>query len=113
MEKKVLIADDETHIRNLLEQTLEELEEEGVELLFAKHGAEALEMIRSEKPELVFLDFNMPKMNGIAVCEAIKKDSDLQPVYISNPASLACRKGLTPIWPSPLKNGSSWCASIN
>ncbi len=78
MGKKVLIADDESHIRNLLEQTLEELEEEGVELLFSKHGAEALEMIRSEKPELVFLDFNMPKMNGVAVCEAVKKDSELQ-----------------------------------
>ena len=82
MPYKLLIADDETHIRNLLEQTLEELEDEGVQLLFAKHGAEALELIQDEKPQLAFLDFNMPKMNGVAVCKAVKADPNLQSVYI-------------------------------
>lgn len=82
MENKLLIADDESHIRNLLEQTLEELEDEGVNLLFAKDGAEALEIIQREKPQLVFLDFNMPKMNGVAVCEAVKNDPDIKGVYL-------------------------------
>ena len=55
MERKILIADDEPHIRLLLEQTLEELEDEGVELLMAKNGEEALDKIKTEVPQLVFL----------------------------------------------------------
>jgi two-component system alkaline phosphatase synthesis response regulator PhoP len=49
MTKKLLIVDDEPHIRLLLEQTLEELEDEGVELLSAENGEEALETIKEEK----------------------------------------------------------------
>ncbi|HCL81288.1 MAG TPA: response regulator, partial [Nitrospiraceae bacterium] len=58
---KILIVDDEPHIRLLLEQTLEELEDEGVELLISDNGEDALEAIKTEKPELVFLDVMMPK----------------------------------------------------
>lgn len=81
MDKKLLIADDEAHIRLLLEQTLEELEDEGVELIQATNGEEAVAMIKSEQPQLVFLDYNMPKMNGVAVCRTIKKELEL-PTYI-------------------------------
>ena len=65
MEQKLLIVDDEAHIRMLIEQTLEDLEDEGVELLFAENGEQALEMIKQEEPNLVFLDVMMPKMNGL------------------------------------------------
>jgi two-component system alkaline phosphatase synthesis response regulator PhoP len=82
MEKKLLIADDEGHIRLLLEQTLEDLEDEGVELLQASDGEEALSMIRKEQPQMVFLDYNMPKMTGVAVCQEVKNDPELQAVYI-------------------------------
>lgn len=82
MNKKILIVDDEPHIRLLLEQTLEELEDEGVELLTADNGEEALDTIKAEKPDLVFLDVMMPKMNGFDVCNAVKNELSLKDVYI-------------------------------
>jgi DNA-binding response OmpR family regulator len=82
MAQKLLIVDDESHIRMLIEQTLEDLEDEGVELLFAENGEQALELIRKEEPNLVFLDVMMPKMNGMEVCYKVKKELKLDHVYI-------------------------------
>jgi len=82
MEKKLLIVDDEAHIRMLIEQTLEELEDVGVELLFAENGEQALETIKREEPNLVFLDVMMPKLNGMEVCHKVKKELKLDHVYI-------------------------------
>lgn len=82
MAKKVLIVDDETHIRILLEQTLEELEDEGVELLSAGDGETALGLIQEQQPDLVFLDVMMPKMNGFDVCYHVKKKLNLNRTYI-------------------------------
>jgi two-component system, OmpR family, alkaline phosphatase synthesis response regulator PhoP len=82
MTKKILIVDNEVHIRSLLEQTLEELEEEGVSLVTASDGEEALEAIQKEKPQLVFLDLMMPKINGFEVCEAIKGRFQMHEVFI-------------------------------
>ncbi len=82
MDKKVLIVDDEPHIRMLIEQTLEDLEDEGVELLLAENGEQALQIITEEKPNLVFLDVMMPKMNGMEVCQKVKKELHLSEVYI-------------------------------
>ncbi|MGI6647894.1 MAG: response regulator transcription factor [Bacillota bacterium] len=79
---KILIADDEPYIRILLEQTLEELEDEGVELIFADNGEDALACIQEDRPELVFLDVMMPKMNGFEVCKAVKNEPGMQDVYI-------------------------------
>jgi two-component system alkaline phosphatase synthesis response regulator PhoP len=73
----VLIVDDEHHIRLLIEQTLEELEDEGVELLTAQDGVEAVEVVRSHRPQLVFLDVMMPRMNGFEVSRTIKGDLGL------------------------------------
>jgi two-component system alkaline phosphatase synthesis response regulator PhoP len=77
VDKTILIVDDHAHIRLLLEQTLEDLEDEGVELLQASNGADGLELIRQEKPDLVFLDVMMPAMNGFEVCKAVKADAEL------------------------------------
>ena len=82
MEQKILIVDDEAHIRMLIEQTLEELEDEGVEFLTAENGEIALEIIQKENPKLVFLDVMMPKMNGMEVCRRVKKELDLKNVFI-------------------------------
>jgi two-component system alkaline phosphatase synthesis response regulator PhoP len=70
----VLIVDDEQHIRLLIEQTLEELEDDGVELLTASDGDEALDVVANHHPDLVFLDVMMPKRNGFEVCRVIKDD---------------------------------------
>ena len=82
MNPKILIVDDEAHIRMLIEQTLEELEDEGVNFLIAENGEDALQIINQEKPQLVFLDVMMPKMNGIEVCRRVKKELGLNDVYI-------------------------------
>ena len=82
MGAKVLIVDDEPHIRSLILQTLEELEDDGVELSTADNGQDALELIKADKPRLVFLDVMMPKMNGFDVCHAVKNDTGLTDVYI-------------------------------
>lgn len=79
---KILIVDDESHIRLLIEQTLEELEDEGVEILTADNGVDALETIKTEKPNLVFLDVMMPKMNGFDVCRTVKHELNLKDVYV-------------------------------
>ncbi len=82
MDKKILIVDDEAHIRMLIGQTLEELEDEGVEFLTADNGQTALELIQSEKPNVVFLDVMMPKMNGMEVCRKVKQELGLTDVFI-------------------------------
>ena len=82
MENKILIVDDEAHIRMLIEQTLEDLEDEGVIFFKAENGEEAFEIIQSEKPQLVFLDVMMPKMNGMEVCRKVKKELELNNVFI-------------------------------
>jgi len=82
MIKKILIVDDEIHIRALLEQSLEDLEGEGVELFLARDGEEGLKCAKEEKPDLIFLDIMMPKKNGYEVCEEIKQDPELKDIYI-------------------------------
>ena len=82
MNKKILIVDDEVHIRALLEQSLEDLEDAGVEIFLAQEGEEGLRFAREEKPDLMFLDIMMPKKNGYEVCEEIKRDPELKDIYI-------------------------------
>ncbi|WP_427157493.1 response regulator transcription factor [Aliinostoc sp. HNIBRCY26] len=82
MTHKILIVDDEPNIVILMEQALESLEDEGVELITAKNGEEALAAIKAEKPNLVFLDVMMPKMSGLEVCQIVKQDLQMTDVYI-------------------------------
>jgi DNA-binding response OmpR family regulator len=82
MSLKILIVDDESHIRSLIEQSLEDLEDNGVDFFTAENGEEALEIIKAENPQLVFLDVMMPKMNGMEVCRRVKKELHMEDVYI-------------------------------
>ncbi|MFP4236954.1 MAG: PleD family two-component system response regulator [Desulfonatronovibrio sp.] len=83
MSGKILVVDDEVHVRMLLEQTLEDLVEDyGLEIITSGDGLEALELIRSAVPDLVFLDVMMPQMNGYEVCKAVSKEPELQDVKI-------------------------------
>ncbi|MEO5581357.1 MAG: response regulator, partial [Saprospiraceae bacterium] len=54
----------------------------GIEFLTADNGETALQLIQTERPNLVFLDVMMPKMNGMDVCSEVKKDPDLKDVFI-------------------------------
>jgi DNA-binding response OmpR family regulator len=75
-------VDDEAHLRMLIQQTLEELEDEGVELLIAANGEEALSAIEQHQPNLVFLDVMMPKLSGFDVCDRTKHALGLSNVYV-------------------------------
>jgi two-component system alkaline phosphatase synthesis response regulator PhoP len=82
MSKKILIVDDEAHLRLLLAQTLEPLEDAGVELHHASNGQQGLDAIRRVRPDLVFLDVMMPIMNGFDVCKAVRADPGLAGTHI-------------------------------
>lgn len=82
MAKKILIVDDEVHMRALLEQTLEDFEDAGIELLSAGDGLEAWDVVQTERPNLIILDVMMPGLSGYDVCQRIKNDPDLSSTHI-------------------------------
>lgn len=65
----ILIADDEKGARFGMKKALER---DGYSLFEAINGEEALEFIKGRLPDLVFLDINMPEMNGLEVLEKIR-----------------------------------------
>ncbi len=73
--KKILVADDEPGVRALLSAILSREHERQYEVLFASDGEEALQMARSEQPDMVLLDIRMPKMSGHEVCRELRADS--------------------------------------
>ncbi len=73
--ERILVVDDEADIRDVLRITLEG---EGYEVQEAGDGQEALETIQRATPNLILLDFMMPKLNGLGVCQVLKKDILLQ-----------------------------------
>ena len=84
MPKKILIVDDEEHIRLLIEQTLEDLRAPDVKILSAENGEQALGLILTEAPRVVFLDVMIPKLNGFDLCRIVKKKED--DGYLHHPA---------------------------
>jgi two-component system alkaline phosphatase synthesis response regulator PhoP len=80
--RRILIADDEPFIVALLKETLEELEDEGVEILAAGNGVEGWAIIQDKRPSLIFLDVMMPKMSGYQVCQLVKQDPELSKAYV-------------------------------
>lgn len=72
--KKILIADDEPDILEIIQYNLQS---EGYEVSTAKNGNEALEQARKVQPDLIILDIMMPGKNGIEVCNLLR----LQPVF--------------------------------
>lgn len=82
MEGTILIADDEAYVRLLIEQSMEELVDNGVQILTAGDGKAALETIERERPDLVFLDLMMPELNGFEVCRTVKNERGIDSVFI-------------------------------
>jgi two-component system, OmpR family, alkaline phosphatase synthesis response regulator PhoP len=81
-ERLILVADDEPHIRLLIEQSLEDLADEGVEILTVGDGQSALDTIKERRPQLVVLDAMMPKMSGFDVCQVVKRDLAMDDVFV-------------------------------
>ncbi len=76
---KVLVVDDEPFICRSLSFVLRKADYEVIE---ARNGEEALELIRTEKPDLVFLDVMMPKISGFDVTRTVKADADMRNTLI-------------------------------
>ncbi|HOJ54186.1 MAG TPA: response regulator [Phycisphaerae bacterium] len=69
--KTVLIADDETHILNVLAM---KLNNGGFNVLQAEDGAEAFRLARSELPDLIITDYQMPRMSGLELSSRLNSD---------------------------------------
>ncbi|GAB4145501.1 MAG: hypothetical protein Fur0037_13430 [Planctomycetota bacterium] len=78
-QRTVLVVDDEPFICRSLSFVLGK---DNYRVLEARDGEEALSVIRKEKPDLVFLDVMMPKINGFEVTRAVRADPDLRGVRI-------------------------------
>jgi len=69
----ILVVDDEPQIRRVLRSTLSKV---GYHVLEARSGEEALEKLHSSTPDLILLDFNMPRLSGLETCRAIRATQD-------------------------------------
>ena len=72
MNRTILIADDDAAIRRLIATTLEDVS--GYRLEEATNGAEAVEQAVDSRPEIVFLDVEMPRLDGIEACRRLRSD---------------------------------------
>ena len=95
MDPSVLIVDDEPMTRTLLRLMLERA---GFRILEAEDGVMALEMIAEQLPEVVVLDVMMPHLDGITVCETLRKQAETAALPIillsARTAPDAIRRGL-------------------
>jgi CheY-like chemotaxis protein len=71
---KILVAEDERDIRDLVSFTLQYA---GYDVVTASNGEEALQLALAEKPDLVLSDVRMPKMTGYEVCKRLKADPEM------------------------------------
>lgn len=74
---KLIVVEDEMHLSEVI---CDNLEVEGHQVVPVHHGAEALERIRSESPDLVLLDVMLPGMDGFAICEALRNEGNDVPI---------------------------------
>jgi two-component system chemotaxis response regulator CheY len=72
--RSVLIVDDDPFIRKLVATTLEDVA--GFELHEAQDGLHALEVAAEVEPALVFMDIDMPKLDGISACRRLRERDD-------------------------------------
>lgn len=69
--KKLLVVDDQPEIVNLIRRMFEA---RGFDIISGKDGQEALDLTRSERPDLLLLDLDLPRIDGFEVCRQLKAD---------------------------------------
>ncbi|MBI4787594.1 MAG: response regulator transcription factor [Chloroflexi bacterium] len=80
MAKKILVVEDEKKLVAIVRGYLEQA---GFAVVTASDGQEALTVFRHEKPALVLLDLNLPKMDGLDVCRALRKESNVPVIMLT------------------------------
>ena len=74
MSKKIFVVDDEPQIVKVLKAYLEKA---GFQVVTASDGKAALAIFQREKPDFLILDLNLPGMDGLDICKAIRRDSNI------------------------------------
>ncbi len=88
---KILVVDDSRIMRNVLKNILKEKEIDEDAILEASDGVEALKLLKSNKVDLVLLDWNMPKLNGIELVKIVRAEEELKEIPIIMVTSEAAR----------------------
>jgi two-component system chemotaxis response regulator CheY len=78
--RSVLVVDDDPFIRKLIVTTLEDVA--GFDLVEAQDGEEALKLAARRPPAIVFLDIDMPKLNGIDACRTLRDGENDEMVIV-------------------------------
>lgn len=79
MSKKILFVDDEPDV---LKTVAFRLTRSGYEIITAVSGEKAIEILKTEKPDLILLDLRLPGIDGIGVCRVIRSNADLKDIPI-------------------------------
>jgi len=79
MNKKILVVEDNAGHRNLIQRYLSP---KGYQLDFAQDGTECLEKVKANRPDLIILDLYLPDIDGLNICEIIKKDKLLYQIPV-------------------------------
>jgi DNA-binding NtrC family response regulator len=86
MGQRILVVDDEKAIVNLLKQAFSRA---GYEVRSAESAENALDVLEKENIHVMFFDLNLPQMNGVELCKAVKKNMPMSVIYaITGYASL-------------------------
>jgi two-component system OmpR family response regulator len=81
MQRTILVVDDDPHIRQLLVFALAKA---GLAAREAKDGEEALAMVAAEAPDLMILDINMPRLDGLEVCRRLRPETPMPILFLSS-----------------------------
>jgi DNA-binding response OmpR family regulator len=80
MSQKILVVDDELEIVKVVRAYLEQ---SGFRVITASDGQQALAVFRHEQPDLIVLDLNLPQLDGLAVCRAIRHESNVPIIMLT------------------------------
>lgn len=77
---RILVVEDETTVRETITQALQD---EGFSVMTATDGLSGLRKARDTKPDLVLLDLMLPEMDGLSLCRALRRDSDIPIIMLT------------------------------
>lgn len=93
MELNVLVADDSRVMRQIVIRTLRQAGYDDWQISQASDGQEALEMALAEQPDLILSDWNMPRMTGIQLLQALRaQGSDIPLAFVTSEGSAEMRE---------------------